>query len=278
MLHALQSELFRLRKRPQTWIMPILATLFIGAFYAVLYLVYQFASLSATDRADMRDSLKVSTIFENGMGIFGFFGGILIVIVASSLIGSEFGWNTLRPLVARARSRSSLLSAKWVVVFAYTVLMVIVGIVASMVIATVGSALVGNSISFSAGLWDFFVLGALRWVAASLPYAVIAFAVALITRSNAAGIAIGIGLSFVEPLLFGLLGLISDVFGTVQEYGIAWNVQQLSSIALHGESSAFGDPVSTAQVWQSAGILAIYVAIFVAASFIVFNRRDITSG
>ncbi len=277
MMHALQSELFRLRKRPQTWIMPVLATLFIGGFYAVIYLVYQFGP--ASDRASMQDSLKVSNIFENGMAIFGFFGGILIVIVASSLIGSEFSWNTLRPLVARARTRSSLLSAKWVVVIAYTALMVVIGLVASMAIAAVGSALAGNSMSLSADLWDFYLLGALRWIVASLPYSVIAFAVALITRSNAAGIAIGIGISFVEPLLFGLLSFVSDVFDTVQEFGISWNVSQLTSISAQGgDSSTFGDPISTTQVWQSVGVLAVYVAIFVVASYWVFNRRDITSG
>ncbi len=276
MLHALQSELFRLKRRPQTWIMPILATGFIAAFYVVIYLVYQFGAVS--EREGMRDSLKVSNIFENGMAIFGFFGGILIVIVASSLIGSEFSWNTLRPLVARARTRSSLLAAKWVVVVAYTVAMVILGIIGSMVIAAVGSMLVGNSMSFSADLLDFFAVGTLRWIMASLPYSVIAFAVALITRSNAAGIAIGIGLSFVEPLLFGLLGLLSDMFNTVADYGIAQNVNNLTSIALDGNSSTFGDPISTSQVWQSAGILAVYVAIFVAVTFVVFNRRDITSG
>jgi hypothetical protein len=30
MVHALQSELFRLRRRPQTWIMPILTVGFIA--------------------------------------------------------------------------------------------------------------------------------------------------------------------------------------------------------------------------------------------------------
>lgn len=277
MLHALQSELFRLRRRPQTWIMPVLATAFIVAFYTVVYLVYQFGA--ASERDSMRDSLKVSNIFENGMAIFGFFGGILIVIVASSLMGSEFSWNTLRPLVARARTRTSLLSAKWIVVVAYTVAMVIIGMIGSMAIAAIGSVLVGNSMTFSGDLVDFFLLGAVRWIVASLPYAVIAFAVALITRSNAAGIAIGIGLSFVEPLLFGLLGLLSGTFESIQEYGIAWNVQQLSSISSQGgDSSTFGAAVSTEQAWQSTGILAIYVAIFVVASYVVFNRRDITSG
>ena len=89
MLHALQSEIFRLRRRPQTWIMPILATLFVGAFYAIIFLIYQFGSV--TDRPDMREAVRVDNIFSNGMQMFGFFGGILMVIVASSLIGSEFG-------------------------------------------------------------------------------------------------------------------------------------------------------------------------------------------
>jgi ABC-type transport system involved in multi-copper enzyme maturation permease subunit len=72
--------------------------------------------------------------------------------------------------------------------------------------------------------------------------------------------------------------LISDTFATVQEYGIAWNVSQLTSISKHGDSSTFGDAISTSQVWQSTGILAVYTIIFVVASYMVFNRRDITSG
>jgi hypothetical protein len=35
MVHALQSELFRLRKRPRTWIMPLLACGFIVLYYGI---------------------------------------------------------------------------------------------------------------------------------------------------------------------------------------------------------------------------------------------------
>lgn len=274
MMHALQSELFRLRKRPQTWIMPILATMFVGAFYTIIFLVYHFGPV--TDRPDMEEAARVDNIFSHGMQMFGFFGGILMVIVASSLIGSEFGWNTLRPLVSRAASRSSLLSAKWVVVALYTVAIVVVGVIASLILAAIASLLMDVEITLPSALWDDYALGTVRWVVASLPYAVIAFAVALLTRSNAAGIAIGIGISFVEPLIFQLLMLVSDTFERVQEYGIAWNVQQL--VTLPTTDDAFSDPVAASQVWQSTGILAVYVAIFVVATYIVFNRRDITSG
>ncbi len=274
MIHALQSELFRLRRRPQTWIMPILVTGLIAAFYAVIYLVYQFGAVSNQD--EMRDAARLDNIFTNGMQIFAFFGGIMIVVVTSSLIGSEFGWNTLRPLVARASSRSGLLSAKWLVVAGYTAFMVIVGIIASMALASLASFLMDLNVSLPSHLWDDYLLGTMRLVGASLPYAVIGFSVALITRSNAAGIAVGIGLSFVEPLLFGLLTFVSDRFQSVQEYGIAWNVQELATMPTR-ENSAM-DPVAASQVWQSAGILAVYVVAFVVATYVVFNRRDITSG
>jgi ABC-type transport system involved in multi-copper enzyme maturation permease subunit len=53
-------------------------------------------------------------------------------------------------------------------------------------------------------------------------------------------------------------------------------VQQL--VTLPTTDNAFSDPVPASQVWQSTGILAVYVAVFVVATYIVFNRRDITSG
>lgn len=256
--------------------MMLLVVLFIALFYAIIYLVFQFGDES--NRSDLRESMMVLNLFENGMQVFGFFGGILMIIVASSLIGSEYSWNTLRPLVARAKSRSSLLSAKWIIVFAYTALIVIVGVVGSIITAAAVSLISDTTISLPSEYWDDFAVGTVRWFVASIPYTAIAFMAALVTRSNAAGIAIVIGISFVEPLLFPLLGLLSDVFDTVQEYGISWNVQQVTNISTQPGGSDFQDPVNASQVWQSAGILAIYVAIAVVATYVVFNRRDITSG
>lgn len=273
---ALKSELFRLRRRPQAWIMPVLSIAFIAFFYAILYLVYQFGS--EDDRPGLRETIEVGNFFENGMQIFGFFGGILIVIVTASLIGSEYSWNTLRPLVARAQSRVGLLSAKWIVVLLYTVFMVIVGIIGSIVLAAIFSAFTeGGMASLPDGFWMDVVIGTGRWIVASLPYAVIGFAAALLARSNAAGIAIGIGISFVEPLIFPLLTFVSDAFDTVQQYGIAWNVQQLVSISTQPEDSSL-ESVSASQVWESTAVLTVYMIAIVAATYIVFKRRDITSG
>jgi ABC-2 type transport system permease protein len=275
MMDALQSELFRLRRRPQSWIMPILAVGFVGIFYTIITLLYHVGA--ETNRADMQDSARIGGVFDNGMQVWGFFGAILTVIVASSLIGSEYGWNTLRPLVARASSRTDLLSAKWVVVGLYTVMMVVVGVAGSTVLAAAASLMVDGSVRFPLEHLGAFVLGTLRWVVATLPYAVIAFSAALLTRSNAAGIAVGIGLSFVEPLVFGLMSFVSDTFATVQEYGIAWNVQQVANVSAD-PTNGLMEPVAASQVWQSAAVLSVYIVAAVAVSYVAFNRRDITSG
>ena len=276
MVHAFQSELFRLRKRPQTWVIPALTVGFIAIYYVILFLVYQFDPTS--NRTDLQESFMVSNIFEHGMLMLIYFGVILTAIMASSLIGSEYSWNTLRPLVARASSRSSLLSAKWATLLLYTMLIVIVAVMSAITLSVLTSVLVNNPISLSVDLWDDFLVGTVRWIGALLPYSAVAFTAALLARSNATGIAIGIGVYFVEPLVFELLKFVSDVAESIQKYGIEWNARQLMSISTQDDGGGFMDPVEASQVWQSAGIIAVYVTIFVAVSYVVFNRRDITSG
>jgi ABC-2 type transport system ATP-binding protein len=276
MIDVLQSELFRLRKRAQTWIMPVLASVFILLYYGIGYT--QYRSGNEADRLDMRQSVQqLSSIFENGMQVWRIVALIMIVVVASGLIGSEYGWNTLRPLVARSASRTDLLSAKWIVVGLYSICMVVVGVLVSLAASVIVAAMMGGDISLPVIVWDDMLLGTLRWVIATLPYAAIAFAAALLTRSNAAGIAIGIGLNFAELLLFGILSNVSSRFNTIMEYGINWNVQQVVNITTD-DGGTMMDPVSTGQLWKSITILTVYCVVAIVGSYLVFTRRDITSG
>jgi ABC-type transport system involved in multi-copper enzyme maturation permease subunit len=276
MIDVLQSELFRLRKRAQTWIMPVLASTFILLYYGIGYT--QYRSGNEADQLDMRQSVEqLSSIFENGMQVWRIVALVMIVVVASGLIGSEYGWNTLRPLVARSPSRTDLLSAKWIVVGLYSFFMVLVGVLVSLGASVITAVLMGGDISLPVIVWDDMLLGTLRWVIATLPYAAIAFAAALLTRSNAAGIAIGIGLNFAELLLFGILSNVSSRFTTIMEYGINWNVQQVVNITTD-DGGTMLDPVSTGQLWKSIVILTVYCVVVIAGSYLVFTRRDITSG
>jgi ABC-type transport system involved in multi-copper enzyme maturation permease subunit len=61
------------------------------------------------------------------------------------------------------------------------------------------------------------------------------------------------------------------------EYGINWNVQQVVNITTD-DGGTMMDPVSTGQLWKSIVILAVYCVVTIVGSYLVFTRRDITSG
>jgi hypothetical protein len=65
---------------------------------------------------------------------------------------------------------------------------------------------------------------------AFLPIAALALTFALVTKSNAAGIALGVVYAFVEPIVFALLGALSDVFDSVQKAMPYYSADQVFSI------------------------------------------------
>jgi ABC-2 type transport system permease protein len=270
MLNLFRSELFRLRKRSQSWILIVTGILLVGFFYGAFLIAA--LTLSGSDQADVKDGLRLSNIQENGISIAVLFASILISIMGASLIGSEFSWNTIRPLLARATSRVSLLTAKWLTLLVYiVVLTLLVVIVAPVILSVVTSMIAGESTGASAEVFRgiFYSFG--RILLTMAPAASLAFMLALVTRSIAAGIAVSIGIGFLEPAIFGLLGALSDVFHTIEKFGMSWGSSQLLSIG-------YSDSTTTTEAWQGAAACTIYTVIFVAISYAVFRRRDVTSG
>ena len=266
MEHLLRSELFRAQKRGQTWMLVAVVAALVVLFYGGMTIAH-----AVRPDAEKLDALRLATIHDNGLGVVGLVGSVIAAVFAASVIGSEYGWNTLRPALARARTRSAFLTAKWLTVALYVVGLAVVGVLATMAAAIAASLVAGAGFDGSFATAIDAVTTSGRFAAGFLPTAALAMSIALVARSNAAGIAIGITVSFVEPLVFLLLGAWSDVFATAQQAGIAWNANRLFAFG--------GDPgISNGDAWTSAGVLAVWAALFVAISYRVFARRDVTSG
>jgi ABC-type transport system involved in multi-copper enzyme maturation permease subunit len=224
-----------------------------------------------SDPSGPKETLELDRIFDNGMQLAYLVGIILSVVVASGLIGNEYSWNTIRPLVARARSRNALLSAKWITVTLYSIGLFLVGLLSCIGFSAVTSALVGNFDGVSAGLVADWVAGFGRLLVASLPYAALAFCLSLLFRSNAVGIAVAIGIGLLEPALWSLLGLLTDAFEPVRKLGMDYPATLLSNM-----STTFEDPVSMAEAWRAVATLTGWTAIFVGLTYYFFNKRDVT--
>ncbi len=267
MIHLLRSELFRLRKRPQSWILGIIMFLVVAAFYSGLTI----ASFLLSDPTGTERNLQLAGVFDNGMQIVTLTGSILTIVFAAGLIGNEFGWNTIRPLLARATSRSALLSAKWITLFIATIALFLVGLIATIAFSAIGSLIAGAFEGVDAGTIGDWVVQFARLVYSQLPYTVMAFAVALLTRSNAAGIAVGIGFGIVEALVWSLISLMTGAFDSVRKFGMEYPSTLLT------EMDPNLDSASTGEMWRAAAVLTVWMVLMIGATYWIFNRRDVTS-
>jgi ABC-2 type transport system permease protein len=265
MMYLLRSELFRLRKRPQTWMLLAIAFLLTAFVYGGFVIGARVSS--GSDQADMRDVLTFPNLDEFGLAIgLGFFGGVMVVIIAAGMMGNEYSWNTLRPLTARARSRSGLLTAKVITAILYTVIFMTVLAVLIGGLSLAGSTFAGISAQYSAEALVDAASFTGRGIIANMPYVAFAFMLATVARSNAAGIAGALGLSFIEQPIMQLLKLASNVFDTIETYGLSYNTNQL--LFPDGDTDAV----------RATVILLAYAVSFFAISYYVFLRRDVTSG
>ena len=112
MMNLFRSELFRVRKRTQSWSLLVILV----ALEVLLYGIMVIVNFASSDPTNVKENIQLPKIYDTGLIIVGLAGTILAIIFGSSILGSEYGWNTLRPMLARAKSRSSFLTAKWLTV------------------------------------------------------------------------------------------------------------------------------------------------------------------
>lgn len=258
--------MFRLRKRAQSWLLILITVLFAIAVYGGFAIGTQTAGQQTAN--DLKEALQFNNVHDLGLSLsLGFIGGVMLIIVASGMMGNEFGWNTLRPLVARARSRASLITAKLIALLVYNVVFFAVVFVAVALLSIVCSSFVGADTNFSRStVLDALGFSGLTFLA-GLPTLALAFLLATWTRSNAAGIGGALGFTFVEPVFFALLGNVSSVFRTIEKYGINDNVQKLMDNRWQQGTD-----------FRALVVLGVYTVVFVALSYAIFSRRDVTSG
>lgn len=267
MINLLKSELFRVRKRPQGWIMIFMVVFVQVALYAGLII----ASFVRDDPSGPNRNIQIDRLWETGLIPTQILSGIMLIVFSSSLMGNEFSWNTIRPLIARSPNRSSLLAAKWLTIMIYALLVVLAGILTAVIGSVVGSLLVDIDSGLSADRIVDILATISRYTLAALPYSALAFMLAVLTRSNVAGIAISLALFFLEDVIFELLGLLTDAVDSVREYGVANNV---NTLIFYGGT----DDYPSNELWRAVLMSIVFTIVFLVIAFRAFTRRDVTTG
>ena len=284
------AEFFKLRKRMMTWILALLLVGIVVLLYSVLWSVSGRGSTFG-DRGhkftatELRQALFLQASVPFALQLVSMFGTLFAVIIASAAVGSEYGWGTVRSTATLASSRVRMLSARLIVVCivvaAGTLLAVAVGLAYSTIIMSV----TGNmDASFITGAFVWHQVASYgRTLFALAPFVAIAFAAAVVGRSTLAGVGAGLGVSFLEPIISSLMRAGGDPWKDIPNYLPSANKQiimlqnSLPEVLRIGPGSDLeGTPVNS--VLEASIILSVYIVVAITIAFVVFRRRDITSG
>jgi ABC-type transport system involved in multi-copper enzyme maturation permease subunit len=289
---SVRSEWLKARKRPLTlWVIGILlAIVFIrppvmaglsryfvidtaqGLRIWIGTLPEEALAIGQQIREQMTLPGAIPIALDTTMGL----GRVLLVILGAALAGSEYTWGTARHLVGRTRDRLSFVSGKLVVLAGLILLLIVAGLV-------VGT-LSGGGITpiFSKGIrWDFLApelflrlpLALFFATLSVLPYALLAFTLALVTRSTVAGVSIGLlTLLLGEPLLAAILASLPE----------PWNalVHCIPYTAVRVLGEWMGTLIGGAapeHVMQAVVVLVGHTLAWAGLALASFRRRELTA-
>ncbi|HEY6204240.1 MAG TPA: ABC transporter permease [Candidatus Limnocylindria bacterium] len=288
MLRLLRSEVYRLRRRWMPWILLLLIILAGAGFYVLVYVSAQAQLQAVRSGAIPRQpgaeeamnevlrEMRPDRIQTFGVSLVSGLGSVMLIVFAASHVGAEFGWGTLRTLLAHGAGRSTFLGAKLLSIALFAVLFMFLGVVAAIVGSYVATTIAAADPS---GL----DLGAIANAAARgyytfLPYLALAALIALWVRSAGAGIAAGLVVYFTEGVVAQLLVSLNREFANIVNYGLSRNVSALTRLAV--TTSASPDPGfgTLPSQGQAAIVLTAYIVLFVALALWRLRTRDVTLG
>ncbi|HWI92705.1 MAG TPA: ABC transporter permease subunit [Flavisolibacter sp.] len=272
-------ELFKIFKKPRTYIA-------FGAIAAIILLVQMAFYIDGQKYMSfMMASVESSFSMEGNMmnGYFVFFiilqtllvhVPLLISLVAGDMIAGEANMGTLRLLVAKPVSRTSIMLSKFWATCIYTILLLtflaVIGLLGSMLIFGTSDFIVFKSdklllIDRSDVMWRYF--GAYCVAALSMiTVAALAFLFSVFADNSIGPIIAAMSVVIVFTILTTM-----DIpfFNAIKPY--------LFTNHMLNWKGFFDRPVDTREVLKSVLFLIGHIAFFVSLSIYVFKKKDILS-
>ena len=289
LLSILDGELLKVRKR---WLPYLLLFVMIGGAVFTIWLVGYGSWVQERNDAEYnfgRDALRTFAFpwsFASLLDVGQFWGGLLVGVLAASVVATEHNWGTVRQALIRGRSRVSYLTVKLagisILAAVIMLLALAVGIGFSLMATSIADQPVTLDVPDGPSAFDIVVM-VLRAGLAILPYGLLAFCLTVIGRSTTLGV-VGIVLYMValEPILIAVLGSLGGPAPDIRAFLLGHNVNALVAANRIGGgeyySFAFRELPNGADLpdpWVAAFVIVLYCAIFTAIAYAVFQRRDL---
>jgi hypothetical protein len=284
MIRLVGAELLKLRRRWASYVV-------LGVLVGLMALIYLLIGLVSRDGGGSTGAGLVLR-FPDAYGIINQFvfglGSLLAVSYAAAIGGADWTWGVLRVVVARGEGRSRYVLAKALGIGIMLVLGALIAYAAGVLLTLVSGQLAGVSAGSPLGgvgtetLWKSIALGTF----VLLERASIGYAVAVLTRSQVAGVVVGIILYLGESILATILTVMtigrSGFADAVQHdtqwfqylpFGIGDSVMDAAASALPTDiSSALLRPVALEPALVTTGV---YLVVALAIAALATERAEI---
>jgi ABC-2 type transport system permease protein len=270
-MRLFRVSLMKLVKRPASWVE-------LAILLALIALVFVGLGASAGRTADLEGEVQVRLVlsFPNAystlVGIILSFGGLLAVTYGAAVIGADWAWGTIRAIVARGESRMRYT----VVTFMAIAIMLGIGVLAAFAVGSVVAVFAADMAGYgSAGATEASTLATIpdllgrTWLGVT-EQAAIGFAIAMLFRSQLAGVAAGLAFYFGEVFL-GLVPLAADVMPYLP-FSVA------NAVVRTAEGFGSGGLGSTASLDSGTAIVLsfVYLLAALALAAVAAQRAQIT--
>ena len=274
------AEVFKLRKRPATWVLALIFVVAVALFgYLFTYIFVINAPGDAAPPPQIANSLLQFLLPENVLvnvlsNGFSGFGVALALILGALAVGSEYGWETFKVTSTQRPGRLSLIFGKLlavsVILLLFTLLVIAAGAASSYVVASLKDA----PVNWPAAGEFLKAIGA-GWLMLGV-FAAMGIFLATLFRGTA--LAIGLGLVYLLVLESIFLGL-APQSDTVKNIGKALPGKNTSDLAnaFGNVPQGFGPPGgATEDPTRAVLVLGAYLIVFVVLSALIFRQRDVT--
>ena len=278
-------EWFKLRHRRMPWILLGVAVLLVQIAFWASYALFRGGELEVGEggasgattistTSQFLEMFAFPSSLTNGLIVAHAFGGILLMILAASLTGTEYGWGTLRTALTKGTGRWPLLTAKLLLLAGLSVAVLIVATTSVAVSSAIALATLDADWISSSADWSDLGIGFGKAIYGMLPYIALAVFAAVLTSSSGAAIGISLGYYFVESILVGVLAGF-DWFQRVAVFilgrAVSGWVRTETGVSFQSSGTTAGLPDAS----QSFLVLLAYVVVLTGAALWVFQRREV---
>lgn len=273
------------RRRLNQIILAVMLGLLV-VMYVLLWLASDVVAEAGGDPdqvAGLRSALFLEETVPFAMLLLYFFGFVGGVVAIGASVGSEYSWNTIRTLASVEPRRERILLAKLIALWGTIVVSLVVGLIVALATSTVLTVVDGQfDLSFIDG--DYVRESGysfLRLLVGTAPYFGLAFLLGTAGRSATAGIALALGVAFLEGIVSGLMVLAGGWLGDLPRYMLDQNGDALALAgggpfdAIVGAGTPLGEAIDSPSVWHATSVLLVWTTLFLAGAFWAIRRQDL---